>query len=36
MKKFIVSALVLLFFVPGVPAAQRYAVIDTKHILDKI
>jgi outer membrane protein len=35
MKKIIVSALVLVFFVLTT-AAQRYAVIDTKYILDKM
>jgi len=35
MKKIIVSALVLVFFVLT-SAAQRYAVIDTKYILDKM
>jgi outer membrane protein len=35
MKKIIVSAFVLVFFVLTT-AAQRYAVIDTKYILDKM
>jgi outer membrane protein len=35
MKKIIVSAFVLVFFVLT-SAAQRYAVIDTKYILDKM